>query len=101
VPVEGQWQRARTPLSRRDRRLLAAAAVLGAIAVAVLAVVYLTRSSSASSEGCLVANVPSTMGGAQLRICGGAAHAFCRSHAGDITIAAACRRQGFAADLRR
>jgi hypothetical protein len=101
VPVEGQWQRARTPLSRRDRRLLAAAAVLGAIAVAVLAVVYLTRSSSASSEGCLVANVPSTMGGAQLRICGGAAHAFCRSHAGDTAIAAACRRQGFAADLRR
>jgi hypothetical protein len=101
VPVEGQWQRARTPLSRRDKRLLAAVAVIGAIVVAALAVVYLTRSGSASGEGCLVANVPSTMGGAQLRICGGAAHAFCRSHGGDTTIAAACHRQGFAADLGR
>jgi hypothetical protein len=99
MPVEGQWDRSNTPLSRRDKRLLAAAAVIGAIAVTILAVVYLTRSSSASGEGCLVANVPSTMGGAQLRICGDAAHAFCRSHAGDTTIAAACRRQGFAPDL--
>ncbi len=101
MPVEGQWERAKTPLSRRDKRLLTAAAVIGAIAVAALAVLYLARSSSPSNEGCLVANVPSTMGGAQLRICGDAAHAFCRSHSGDVTIAAACRRQGFAADLRR
>ena len=43
--------------------------------------------------------VPSTMGGARLRVCGADAHAFCRTQGGDASIAAACRQQGFAADL--
>jgi hypothetical protein len=101
MPVEGQWHRANTPLSSRDRRLLAAAGLIAALAVAVFAALYLTRSPSPAATGCLVANVPSTMGGAQLRVCGAAAHTFCRSHRGDATLAAACRRQGFAADLER
>lgn len=42
-------------------------------------------------------SVPSTMGGASLRRCGAAARAFCRDQGrSDRTIAAACRRQGYA-----
>jgi hypothetical protein len=101
MPVEGQWERASTPLGRRDKRLLAAVGVIAVVAVAAFTVLYLTRSSSPSARGCLVVDVPSTMGGARLRVCGAAAHTFCRTQGSrDAGIAAACRRQGFAADLR-
>ena len=100
MPVEGQWERSNTPLSRRDKRLLAAVGVIAAIVVAVGAALYLTRSAAPSTSGCLVANVASTMGGARLEVCGAAAHSFCAAHGGrDARIASACRRQGFAADL--
>jgi hypothetical protein len=100
MPVEGQWERANTPLRRRDKRLLAGAAVVGAVAVVVLAALYLTRSSSPSARGCLSVDVPSTMGGAHLHVCGAAAHTFCRTQGGEARIAAACRRHGFAGDLK-
>jgi hypothetical protein len=99
MPLEGQWERANTPLGPRDKRLIAAVGVIAVVAVAAFAVFLLTRSSSASARGCLEVRVPSTMGGSTLRACGAAAHTFCRTQGDNATIAAACRRQGFAADL--
>ncbi len=99
MPVERQWERANVPLGPRDRRVLAAVGVVAAVAVAAFLVFLLTRSSSPSASGCLSVDVPSTMGGARLRVCGADAHTFCRAQGGDARIAAACRRQGFAADL--
>lgn len=99
MPVEGQWQRAHTPLSRRDKRLLAVLAALAAAGAVAVGIVFATQSSP-SGAGCVTVDVPSTMGGARLRNCGSAAHRFCRTQGPlDARIAAACRRQGFAADL--
>ncbi len=100
MPVEGQWERSRTPLSRRDKRLLAAAAALAAAGAAAAGGLYLGRSGASSGEGCLFVNVPSTMGGARLQQCGASAHAFCREQGPrDRSIAQACRRQGYGRDL--
>jgi hypothetical protein len=100
MPVEGQWRRANTPLSRRDKRLLAAVAAIAAIAALALAIAYAVHPAATSNAGCVVIDVPSTMGGASLRNCGAAARAFCHAQGKlDNTIAAACRRQGYAADL--
>ncbi len=102
MPVEGQWRRSNTPLSRRDKRLLSALAALAAAGVTAAGIAYATRpASSPSAAGCVVVEVPSTMGGARLRNCGSAAHTFCRTQGRlDRRIAAACRRQGYASDLR-
>jgi hypothetical protein len=100
VPVEGQWERSRAPLSRRDKRLLGALGLVAAVAATATGGVYLARSDSSPRRACLVVNVPSTMGGAQLRQCGASAHTFCREQGPrDRSIAAACRRQGYGADL--
>jgi hypothetical protein len=102
VPVEGQWRRANTPLSRRDKRLLAAVAALAVAAAAAGGGVYAAQSSTRSDAGCVVVSMPSTMGGAEVRNCGAAAHTFCRLQGRvDGTVAAACRRQGFSADLSK
>jgi len=87
-------------LRDRDKRVLSAVAAV-AVAGAVAAGVTLATHSSPSNAGCVVVTTPSTMGGARLRNCGAAAHAFCRTQAKrDPTISEACRRQGFAADVR-
>ena len=99
MPVEGQFERANTPLSRRDKRLLGALAVVAAAGVAAAGIAFATHTSP-SGVGCVTVDVPSTMGGARLRNCGTAAHRFCRTQGPrDARIAAACRRQGFAADV--
>jgi hypothetical protein len=99
MPVEGQFERANTPLSRRDKRLLGALAVVAAAGVAAVGIAFATHSSS-SGAGCVTVDVPSTMGGARLHNCGSAAHRFCRTQGPrDVRIAAACRKQGFAADV--
>jgi hypothetical protein len=98
MPIEEQ---ARAPLGGRDKALLAAVAVALVIAAVVGGVLFATRGSS-SNAGCVVVAVPSTMGGASLRNCGAAAHEFCRTQGKrDPTIAAACREQGYAADVAR
>ena len=101
MPVEGQWARTRTPLSRRDKLLLLLAGTIAVVAVAVAAIVAGRHGSdSGSGSGCLTVNVSSTMGGARLRQCGAPAHEFCRTQAPkDEAVARACRAQGFAADL--
>lgn len=97
MPIEGQ---ARTPLGRRDRFLVVA--VVLAAAVAVAEAITLSGGGSHANARCVVVHVPSTMGGASLRNCGAAAHAFCRTQGKrDPAIAAACRKQGYAADVAR
>jgi hypothetical protein len=102
VPVEGQWERGRTPLSRRDKWLLAGLAVLVLVGAIAAAVVLATRSSSSQPAGaCLVVDVPSTMGGGHLKECGAAARRFCLEEAKrDAAVAAACRKQGFLAEAK-
>ena len=100
MPVEGQWDRARTPLSRRDKRLLLALAAL-IVAGAIAAGVVLATRSSSPQGACLSVDVPSTMGGGHLKECGAAARQFCLEQAKrEPAIAAACRRQGFLAELK-
>ena len=102
MPVEGQWERGRTPLSRRDKWLLAGLAAL-LVAGAIAATVYFTTRSSSSqpAEACLAVDLPSTMGGGHLKECGAAARRFCLEEAKrDATVAAACRKQGFLAELK-
>ena len=102
VPVEGQWRRANTPLTRRDKRLLAAVAALVVATAAAVGGVYAAHPSARSDAGCVVVSLPSTMGGAQVRNCGTAAHTFCRLQGNvDPAVAAACRREGFAADVKK
>ena len=58
------------------------------------------RPAAQSNAGCVVVDVPSTMGGATVRSCGAAAHEFCRTQGRrDRTVATACTTQGFAADV--
>jgi hypothetical protein len=97
MPVEGQWQRIRTPLRRREKLLLALAGT-AAVATALVAGLVFGHSEK-SRESCLLVRVPSTMGGATLRECGAAAHDFCRRQAHDAFVAQACRKQGYAAEL--
>jgi hypothetical protein len=98
MPIEGQ---ARTPLGRRDRFLLVTVAT-ALLAAGAVGGVTLATSESHSNSGCVVVAVPSTMGGATVRTCGSAAHRFCRTQGKhDATVAAACRKQGYAADVAR
>ena len=100
MPVEGHWERANTPLRARDRRVLV---VVAAVLVVIgLGIAYAMRPAARSNAGCIVVDVPSTMGGATVRNCGAAAHDFCRTQGKlDRTVAAACVTQGFAADVPR
>jgi hypothetical protein len=103
MPVERHWERANTPLRAQDRRVLLVAAVVGVLVAIGLGVAYAVRPAGSSRQaGCLVVDVPSTMGGATVRSCGAAAHAFCRAQGRlDRAVAAACLSQGFAADVPR
>src|SRR5438094_9881720 len=100
MPVEGQWERARTPLSRRDKILLAAFAGAVAIAAAV-ALIVASGKPARSDRGCIRVTLITTLGGAPSRKCGQAARAFCRDEGatkGDY--ATACRSAGYAVGRR-
>ena len=95
MPVEGQWERARTPFTRREKRVLVGLVVaLAALAVA-LGVVAATSHDPAVS-GCVGGYVPSTMGGAKLEACGPKAKAFCATPGIGRSFVEACRREGYA-----
>jgi hypothetical protein len=96
MPVEGQWDRNLTPLRRRDRRVLLVCACIAVAAIVGGVVFSLTRPAGPSNAGCVVVEVPSTMGGGTLRNCGSAAKTFCRTDGRDPRVAAACRRAGYA-----
>jgi hypothetical protein len=100
MPVEGHWERANTPLRSRDRRVLVVVAVVSVLVAIGLGVAYALRPAAQSNAGCVVVDVPSTMGGATVRNCGAAAHEFCRTQGKrDRAVASACTTQGFAADI--
>jgi hypothetical protein len=102
MPVEGHWERANTPLRTRDRRVLQVALIVAVLALVGLGIAYADRPAAQSNAGCVVANVPSTMGGATIRSCGLQAHKLCRTQGKiDRAIAEACITQGFAADVPR
>src|SRR4051812_35791215 len=102
MPLEGHWERQHTPLrlaSSRERRVLAAVAVLLAAGIVALAVHGIVSSSSPSSPAaCVDVTAASTLGGATVHACGPAAARLCRSAgAGSSPLAHAlrpqCRRQ--------
>ena len=75
MPVEAQWRRTRSTLSKRDKLVLG---TMGAAAVAATIVGFAFANGSTVRANCVVVNVPSTMGGARLQQCGAAAGTFCR-----------------------
>lgn len=100
----GQHERLAKPLSvtSGQRWLLVVLLILalgglgGGLAAAL-------SSSQLADRGCVAVNIPSTMGGEELRQCGGAARSWCASFAssdaGQPTLAplvrSACRRAGY------
>jgi hypothetical protein len=101
VPVEVQWNRVSTSLRPRDRRVLLVVVCVSALAIAGGVLSYALRSPGPSNVGCVVVTVPSTMGGAVLRNCDGAARDFCREHADAGNAAEQCRRLGYSLGRRR
>jgi hypothetical protein len=96
MPMEGQWDRARTPLSGRDRRLIAIFCGLAVVAAAAALAAYLTGSHDRSNTGCITRNVASTMGGASVKTCGAAARRLCATQ-GRVSpsITARCEELGY------
>ena len=95
MPVEGQWSRVNNPLPARDRRVLAIAAVVVALA-AIGGVVAAIVHSSSSHAGCISVTIPSTMGGAVQWHCGADAKTYCRDNPKLASVVAQCRRLGYA-----
>jgi hypothetical protein len=96
MPVEGNWERVRTPLSRREKRLLVGIAALVAALVAGIAI-YAATDSSSDAPGCVTATWAASLGGTTVHKCGAEAVAFCRSQGPRISaVAEACRREGIA-----
>ena len=93
MPLEGHAERLATPLSGRERGLLAAlgtAAALAAVGVGI----YAATDGSARRAGCIDVTVPASVGGATIHRCGKDAARFCRTQGlTDDAIAAACRRE--------
>ncbi|MGZ4359045.1 MAG: hypothetical protein ACXVZO_00740 [Gaiellaceae bacterium] len=102
MPVEGRARRLQTPLGRADRRFIALIGCAGAIAIGGTVYAYAGQAPSPVRPGCVSATIASSLGGATVTSCGGAARRFCRVRsARDHEIAAACRRQGFLGGRRR
>lgn len=104
MPLEGQWERQRTPLRRlsaRERRVLMPVALLLLVTAAVVLFVVLDQGRSSSAQGCIDVSAPSTTGAATLHACGRDAARWCRSSEarGDDPVAQAlrdrCRRAGY------
>jgi hypothetical protein len=102
MPLEGHYERQKTPLYKlSSREIRAAAAVLAVTLVALLGVVLATAgdSSPGPAKGCIKADVAGIVGAETISACGSEAVAICRRAAkfdGDRaeTIVAACEEQG-------
>jgi hypothetical protein len=94
MPVEGQWDRVNHPLRSTDRRALIVMACVTTVVVIAGVIFALTRPSH-SDAGCVVFNVPASVGGATVRYCGGKAKTFCATKDGAAEAAAECRRLGY------
>jgi hypothetical protein len=100
MPVEGQAQRAGTPFSRREKRVLGTLAAVAVVAVVAIGIVSVTNSDPPPAAGCIRADIPSTMGGTRITACGAKARALCRTQPGGVenAIVAECRRVGYATE---
>ena len=77
MPLEGHWQRQRTPVGsapRRERRVLIALGCLLA-AAALVVVIAATHGGPTTARGCVDITVASTTGGANIHACGARAAA--------------------------
>ncbi|HWB22808.1 MAG TPA: hypothetical protein VG652_07960 [Gaiellaceae bacterium] len=95
MPVEGQWDRINHPLRSTDRRALGIMGVVTLLAI-IVAVVFVVTKPAHSDAGCVIFNVPASVGGATVRYCGDRAKTFCAAK--DVqpaAAAAACRREGY------
>jgi hypothetical protein len=102
MPLEGHYERQKTPLYELSpREIKAAGAVLAVTLVALLGVVLATAGDSSSpiKPGCFSASVAGIVGAQTVSACGAAAEARC-AHAARFddprsnTIVAACEAQG-------
>jgi hypothetical protein len=100
MPLEGHWQRQRTPPRRapaRERRVLLLAGALIALATVVVLVAALTSSGTRPRAGCIDVTAASTTGGATFRACGRDARRRCAAaQAHDGGLVRACHRAGYA-----
>lgn len=98
----GQAQRLRVPLTRRQRRSLAAAGA-ALLAALVALVAYTTLSGGeglVSGDGCVALTVAGPTGGVELRECGASAKQWCRQESERHGVVAAlaeprCRVAGY------
>ena len=95
MPVEKHAERLAAPLGGRDRRFLAVAALVAALAIIAGTVYAATRGGDPAGERCFTATYASTVGGDTVHECGAAAVHYCRVDAAVTEVAAACRRAGF------
>jgi hypothetical protein len=95
MPVEGQWERARTPFTTREKRVLVGLVVVLAALAVVLGVVAATNKDTVP-VGCIRASVASTMGGNRFEVCGAKAKALCVAPGISPSVVSACRREGYA-----
>jgi len=94
--MQGHNRRLSEPLTRRQKRIMAA--TLGVIALAIAVAILVASlgggSSQTSHDGCVTLTIPSTLGGATLHQCGAAAREFCaQEYAKDDALAGIARPQ--------
>src|SRR5436189_3669742 len=102
MPLEGQWQRANTPLRRltRRERWVAIGATIGVVVtLAVLIAVTAGNTRPPPGPGCIRATIPHVMGAEELNLCGSDARHACAEHSnltdpGSQAIEESCRSAG-------
>lgn len=102
MPLEGQWERANTPLRKltsRERLVAIVATIATVVAIAAIVIVTAGRSRPAPGPGCIRANVAMVMGAEELNLCGQHARRLCAQHADNtdpvaLEIQASCREAG-------
>jgi hypothetical protein len=95
MPMEGQWDRALTPLRPRDKRLIAIVGVIATAALIVALVFALTRPPHRQNLDCVVINISSTMGGGPVSYCGRLAKTFCHTKPVPDPAVDQCDRLGY------
>jgi hypothetical protein len=96
----GQSRRLATPLTGRERRVMATVGVVVALAVVAIGAWLATHDSSpVSRDGCLNVIVAGSLGGQLLHECGAAARSLCANEKGHddalaATVLPACREAG-------
>ena len=102
MPLEGHWQRTRSPLRQltgRERVVAIATMIGAALAIVVLIAATAGKSRPAPGPGCIRAQIAHVMGGEELNACGERARQICAKNAalGDpnaLSIQESCRKAG-------